>query len=549
MMATATKPEAGQREEPPSTSARWRAPLSGALCTALSAAREHYTRLFRVAARRPRATAALTGALWAVIAIVRMLWPGPVGLADAGDGPRVMCQVGAMPPNPATGSSPEYLALHWPAHRFYGETCGVPATGETYRSSQLILLRVAAWVGSLVSIPPGVDLRVLAVLCSLLVGIGVGLLVLALPPSLAPPKRVFVASVVGLIMVDSGIARFYASPYTETAALVGILLMCPALLWLFRQRRYTWGAMLAVAGTGTFAMLAKTQMVSLLPALVVALLLRPSLPENTSLSWARSIVRRSRLRQWLWLRLPALLIVAAVTAVGVGTLGNQPKRYAEINAYSQVFTTMLPMSPDPENDLRWFGLDPALARGAGTNIYSPDTVAYDPAYENLSDTVTLGKVVMFYVSQPGRFVKLADAGLTGMSGYGTETYMANYPESSGEPPFARESRIAVVSWIMSAYRVMPWLFAVQWLAVLVICLLAARRWRDVPARSSTGMLGLFLLTALSLQFWAIMMTEGNNEIFKHMIPVDLMMFLTVPALLACRLQRRSARPRRGSLTQ
>jgi hypothetical protein len=56
------------------------------------------------------------------------------------------------------------------------------------------------------------------------------------------------------------------------------------------------------------------------------------------------------------------------------------------------------------------------------------------------------------------------------------------------------------------------------------------------------MLGLFLLTALSVQFWAIMMTEGNNEIFKHMIPVDLMMFLTVPAVLVCQLQRRPARP-------
>jgi hypothetical protein len=538
MSVTATRPEAHRGKKPVSSRRKAQRDRLLALVRVL---RERYTRFVLVIARRRRTTAAIVGALWAVVAVVRMLWPGPVGLADAGDGQRIMCQAGATSPDPTMGSSGGYLELRWPAHRFYGEACGVPTTGETYWSSQLVLLRFTSWLGSLTGLAPGIDLRVLAVLCSLLVGLGVGLLVLALPPSLSLPKRVLVASVVGLIMLDSGIARFYASPYTEPAAVLGLLLLCPTLLWLLRQRRYTWGALLAVAGAGTFALLAKTQMVSILPALVVVLLLRPSLPEHlrTRSRMARSMMRRSRLRRWLWVRLPAVLIVGAITAAAVGTLQSQPKRYAEINAYSQVFTTMLPLSPNPESDLRWFGLDPALARGAGTNIYSPSTVAYEPAYADFADTVTLGKVVMFYLSQPGRLVKLADAGMAGMAGYGTEAYMANYPKSAGEQPFAREGRIAVVSWITSAYRAVPWLFAVQWLVVLVVCVRLIRRWRGaLPGRSALARLGLFLLAALSLQFWAIMMTEGNNEIFKHMIPVDLMMFLTVPVLLACWLQRR-----------
>jgi hypothetical protein len=537
MSVTATRPEAGRGDEPTSPRRKAQRDRLLALATLL---RERHTRFVLVIARRRRTTAAIVGTLWALVALARMLWPGPVGLADAGDGQRVMCQAGATSPDPTMGSSGGYLELWWPAHRFYGEACGVPTTGETYRSSQLVLLRFASWLGSLAGLAPGIDLRVLAVLCSLLVGLGVGLLVLALPPSLSWPKRVVLASIVGLIMLDSGIARFYASPYTEAAAVLGLLLLCPALLWLLRQRRYTWGAMLAVAGAGTFALLAKTQMVSILPALVVVLLLRPSLPEHLRAGsrLARSTMRRSWLRRWLWVRLPALVLIAAIAAIAVGTLKSQPKRYAEINAYSQVFTTMLPLSPNPESDLRWFGLDPTLARGAGTNIYSPDTVAYDPAYADFVDAVTPGKVVMFYLSQPGRLVKLADAGMAGMAGYGTEAYMANYPESAGEPPFARESRIAVVSWVLSAYRAVPWLFALQWLVVLVVCVRLVRRWRGArPGRSAVARLGLFLLGALSVQFWAIMMTEGNNEIFKHMIPVDLMMFLTVPVLLACWLQR------------
>ncbi|WP_158895316.1 hypothetical protein [Amycolatopsis anabasis] len=378
----------------------------------------------------------------------------------------------------------------------------------------------------------------------MLVGIGVALWVLALPPSLCAPQRILVGCVVGLIMVDSGIARFYASPYTETAALLGVFLLCPALLWLLSQRRYTWGPLLAVAGIGTFTLVAKTQMISMWPALIVVLLLRPSLPARWHAGLrtprSRGPIRRSRLIHWLWVRLPALALALIVTTAAFGTMSSQPKRYSEINAYSQIFTTMLPMSPNPQNDLRWFGLDPALARGSGTNIYSSNTVAYEPAYQDFTEAVTEGKVAMFYLSQPGRFVKLVDTGMKGMAGYGTETYMANYPAEAGLAPYAKENRIAVITWMASVFRAVPWLFALQWLLVLLVCVTVARRSRRAPRRQSVGILGLVLLGALTTQFWAVMMSEGQNEIFKHMVVVDQMMFLTIPVLLTAWLQRRKS---------
>ncbi|WP_199429558.1 glycan biosynthesis hexose transferase WsfD [Qaidamihabitans albus] len=507
-------------------------------------ARETITRMVRWMTRHRAWTAAAIGGLWATIAVVRMLWPVPVGLADAGDGHHLMCQVGAAPVEPNMGGSSGYLHLHWPSHRYYGETCGVPSTGETYWSSQLILLRFTGWFGSMLGLPAGVDLRVLAVLCALLVGVGVGLLVLVLPPSLSPFKRILVAGLAGLVMVDSGIARFYASSYSEPAALLGLFLLCPALLWLLSRRRYTWGALLAVTGVGAFAVLAKTQMIVLLPALIVVLLLRPSLPEHwhatSPLKPVRGnrTLRRSRATHWLWVRAPALALIAALTVVGCANVAGQPKRYAEIHSYSQIFTTMLPMSPDPESDLRWFGLDPSLARGAGTNIYSPDTVAYDPAYAGFTEAVTDAKVAMFYLSHPGRLVKLLDTGLTGMAGYGTETYMANYPEDAGKPPYAKESRVAVISWFAGAYRAIPWFFVLQWLLVLAVSVSVVRRYRRSPRRQSIGVLGLFLLGSMTAQFWAVMMSDGKNEMFKHMMPADLLMFLTLPLLLAAWYQRR-----------
>lgn len=487
--------------------------------------------------------AAATGLIWAVVSVVRMLWPVPVGLGDAGDGERLLCQLGATPPPQVMGFSNGYLNLAWQAHRYYGEACGVPTTGESYSSSQLILLRFAAWVGSLLGLHSAIDFRVLAVLCAMLVGLGVALLVLALPPSLSLPKRVLVASVAGLVMDDSGLARFYASPYSEPAALLGVFLLCPALLWLLRQRLFTWVRLLAVAGLGAFAILSKTQMFSLLPALVVVLLLRPSLPARWHIGMPRrrarpGPVRRARSIHWLWIRTPALVLVAGLSVTAFLNMANQPKRYSEINAYSQIFSTMLPMSPDPVNDLRWFGLDPSLARGSGTDIYSLNTVAYEPSYqEHFTASVSEGKIAMFYLSQPGRLVKLVDAGLRGMAGYDTEAYMANYPAGSGLPAYAQESRIAVFAGLSSVYRAMPWLLVPQWLLLLVVFLVVTRRWRGTVGRQSVGIVGLFLVAGLSAQFWAVMMSDGENEIFKHMVVVDQMMFLALTMLLAAVLQR------------
>ncbi len=488
--------------------------------------------------------AAITGLCWAAVSVARMLWPVPVGLGDAGDGARLLCQIGATPPAESMGFSNKYLNLAWAAHHYYGETCGVPSTGETYWSSQLILLRLSGWLGSLLGLHSAIDFRILAVLCSTLVGLGVMLLVLTLPFSLSLPQRVLVASVAGLVMVDSGIARFYASPYSEPAALLGVFLLCPALLWLLRQRRFTWGPLLAVSGLGAFAILAKTQMLSLLPALVTVLLLRPSLPPRWHIGIGRrrarrGPVRRARSVHWLWVRTPALILVTGLSVVAVANMANQPKRYSEINAYSQIFSTMLPMSPDPANDLRWFGLDPSLARGSGTDIYSLDTVAYDPDYQqHFTESVSEARIAMFYLSQPGRLVKLVGAGLHGMVGYDTETYMANYPADSGFAPYAQESRFAVFAGLSSVYRAMPWLLVPQWLLLLVVFLVVTRRWRGTAGRQSIGIVGLFLLAGLSVQFWAVMMSDGENEIFKHMVVTDQMMFLALPVLLAAVLQRK-----------
>jgi hypothetical protein len=476
--------------------------------------------------RNRTATALLTGAVWGVVTVVRMLWPPAVGLADSGDGLRLMCQLGVAPGGTATGSSGAFWEPFWVAHQYFGEGCGVPGTGETYVSSELVLLRAAEWLGVLFGPSGGFDLRLLALLCAVLVGAGVALWMVALPRTVSMPVRLLTACVVGLIMVDSGIARFYASPYAEPAALLGVMLLCPALLWLLRQRRYTWGALVAVAGLGAFTMLAKTQMVSVLPVLCVVLLLRPSMPER----WRGT-------GSWWRLRLPALGVVGALAMLAATYLADQPERNTEVAAYGELFGMILPLSPDPAGDLAWFGLDPALAKGAGTSISSPDSVVYEPSYAGFADRVTPANIGLFYLTHPGRLGKLADVGMVGMAGYDTEKYLGSYSAGSGMPAFTTDSRIPVVSGVFSIYRDIPALIMLHWLAVLVFFLYLTFGARRTGGHRPLGLLGLVVVAMLTTQFWTVLLTDGAYEISRNMVVTDLLLFMTVPVAIAALAHR------------
>lgn len=470
--------------------------------------------------RNKTAAALLVGLAWGVVTAVRMLWPPAVGLADSGDGLRLMCQIGVAPSGQGTASPGAFWEPFWPDHRYFGEACGVPGTGETYSSSELILLRAAEWLGVLFGPSGGFDLRFLALVCAVLVGAGVTLWMVALPPSVSMPMRLLIACVVGLIMVDSGIARFYASPYSEPAALLGVMLLCPALLWLLRQRRYTWGALVAVAGLGAFAMLARTQMVSLLPVLCVVLLLRPSVPAR----WRGT-------GSWWRLRLPALGLVGALVVLAAVHLASQPKRYTEVSAYGELFDMILPLSQDPAGDLAWFDLDPSLVDGSGTTINSSDSVVYEPSYAGFADRVTPARIGLFHLTHPGMLGKLADTGMRGMASYNTETYLAGYSADSGMPAFTADSRISVVTWVFSIYRDVPALVMLHWLAVLALFLYVTFGARRTGGHRPLGLLGLVLVAMLTIQFWTVLLTGGVHEISRNMVVTDLLLFMTVPVAI------------------
>jgi hypothetical protein len=493
---------------------------------------EPVNRVRRIAERHPLRVAAGVGVACAVGMIVRLLLPTPVGLADQGDGHRLLCQLGLRADIPWDASPNAFVRFTWLNYQFVGETCGANGTGQPYFSSELLLLRIASWLTGAFGLPGGLDLRVLGVVCAVIAGIAVGWLVAELRGPVLGRAAVGLAT--AAVLADPGFADYFVSAYSEPASFLGVLLLCPALVRLFRERQPTWPTLLVTAVVAAFVLTSKTQMISLLPGLLLALLLRPG-PGADLVVEGDS--RSTRLRAAARRRAVAVLLATGLVWLSVAYLAAQPKRFSEANMYSQVFLTILPNSPDPTDDLRWFGLDPQLASGSGKPISAVGSAAMLPAYTGFTEQVTFGKVAMFYLSHPGRLPHLGFAGLAGAADFRPPaTYLANRPAGPGQQPNAAEHRLETATGLFALYAAAPGLLALHWLVATIVFAVAAYR------RSPIGRTGCVVMAALFCQFWAVLLSEGMADLIKHMVVVDLLTALTVPLGIALWIGRRRPMP-------
>lgn len=451
--------------------------------------------------------------------LARILWPTVVGLGDQGDGHRLVCQLGLRNDIPWGADQSGHVHPTWVSHRYHGETCGANGTGQPYYSSHLGLLRVAALLTRPLGLPGDLDLRALAVVGALVVAVAVGWLFHELRGPLV--GRLLVVALVAVLGADSGIAVYFVSPYAEPGALLGILLLCPAVLHLLHGERFTVTALAAVAGIAGFVLTTKTQMVSLLPVVVVLLLLRPTLARRRQAGSLPGRVVGAVLR-----RAPGLAMAAALTALTFVYLDSQPARFEELTQYNQVFTTILPMSPQPVDDLEWFGLDPELVTGSGSNVLSPNSVAASPAMRGFTERVNTRRVLAFYAAHPDRILPLVLEGLDGAAQFRLSSYLGNRLAQDEGPPGMRERRVEVFTALFAVLRVEPLLLAVLWAGGLMVLGLEARRGHG-PAT-----LGVALIAGAVLQFGVVMLTEGRAELIKHMFMVDVMSALCLPIAVA-----------------
>ncbi|MGR0158715.1 glycan biosynthesis hexose transferase WsfD [Paenarthrobacter nitroguajacolicus] len=480
----------------------------------------------------------IAGLAAAILMVIRLLFPEPVGMGDQGDGHRLVCSLGVMNVRPWDYTAfTQYLYPSWIPHQFYGEGCGANGSGEPYYSSQLLFLWLGKLLTPILGWGPGLDTRAVGIVCCIVFGLLITALVNVLPGRIS--FRVLIAALVTGVMADGIFADFFVSPYSEPAAFLGTLAVSVALLHYWNASGPRWLAVLMVVLSTVFTISAKTQTVSWLPVIALALLWQPGTrgtldgepdaverdPSARGNAPKSTAGRGGLRRRWRTLVLPATAVLV-IGVFSVAFIGAQPKRFSELNLYNAVFVELLPNSPTPEEDLRWLGLDQSFINAMGTTVASSRSAVYNPLYHQFAEEISLGKIAVFYITHPERLINMGERGITAML-TPELGYVGSYMESANHEPYEKERRFPVVLGLFSAMKAVPVAFVgVQLLTILLGFAVAVRK------RSAIGRLAVVMALGCWLQFWAVMLTEGQSEIYKHMIIAGFMAALCGPLLVA-----------------
>ncbi len=363
----------------------------------------------------------------AALLAARILLPGPIGMADNGDGPRRMCALGVVA-DLDPGSTPWWTYANF---RYTHAAPGLCDPAATYRSSGSLLLRLARPLGHWLGLPGEVDLRALAVLFCLLAGLATAVFAAALRGSLW--ARSLICLGLFAVVGDSVFAGYAASPYSESAGLLGILTATAGAAHLGGSARARLGGLLVLTAGAVLAVASKTQSVTMTVPFV-ALLLLTRVPVGRA---ARGLASRA---------LP-LCAAAVVVASGVVTLAWQTEQFKVINPTEVVFVGLLGASADPAGSAVELGLPADFARYAGRSWWTADPPQSDPRWPRVRDEMTYGNIAAFLLRHPGITTDIALGAVEDFDA-ARPTYLGSYPVGAGEPPGAQESRLAVFSGLL-----------------------------------------------------------------------------------------------------
>ncbi|MGY1754938.1 glycan biosynthesis hexose transferase WsfD [Blastococcus sp. SYSU D01042] len=441
--------------------------------------------------RARAAAAAAVLALTTAVVLAQLFVSGTVGLADNGDADRLVCRLGL-------GIGPDSSQQGFEGDYRPAERC--TEDNWRYATSWRPVLRLTYWATRLVTGSDSFDVAVLAVVGAVLLGLGAAALFLALPGGAG--SRWPLTALVVVAVSDIGFVTYLNSGYTDQAGFIGLLWVCAAVVGLVVHRTWPWLLLLAVAVV--FTATAKTSLLTVVPAVALALLL-------SRRHWARrpAPARRAVPRPGI-----AVLLVLAVAGVaGALVAGGQGEGFSNGNKYNLLFHTILAESDDPRADLREMGLPPELAKYAGTNAWQEDTPWGDQGIEDNAWTVFSWKTYLeFFAGHPDRFLELVPRSFDAVTEARVD-YLANLPgEAGGDPQLAE--RPSPVFWVLGLLPT-GWpvpSIAFLWLGAAVLGVRWARS-REA-GRAARGVL-LVLLTGYAVSQSLVALSDGYYELAKH----------------------------------
>ena len=475
-----------------------------------------------------------------VLFIVRLMVPTPVGQADNHDGGRLMCDLGLRAVVPH--GYPRWFSYAYFSYVPRGGCNRIP----TYPSSQVVPLEIAKVLTPVLGLPGTLNLIALGLGTCVVISFAIATLATGL--RIRPWAQLAVAACLWLIMADGAFFDVFASPFSEPAALVGLLLVAAGVPYLGRGRRETvFGLIMAGAG-GLLAALSKEQYLILAIPICLTLLLAGVAGSG------RHGLGRARTR-----RAAAAVAVAGIVAASTAaywswdSTSRHAARLHHEQAIDMIFMDIVNGHDNAPADLRALGLPASWAKYAGHNSWSKPNPLHDPLFRQYEAKLSEGNIAHYLLTHPGSIIRIGQRAAV-LAQHFRVTYLGNYHPSAGHPPGAMESRVVVLTWLV--HRLPPGL-GLLWLVPVwaVMVLLAAvtlflrrdRTWHRDGAVLVLCMTGCAVAAFIPPAYFA------GISITRHMVGMNLATALALPVSIALassmlyqrlprRLRRRGSAP-------
>lgn len=470
--------------------------------------------------------------------IVRFLVPVPVGQADNRDGPRLMCGrgLGLGPVVPA--GDPRYFRYAYFQYAPSPSCAHLP----TYPSSEVVPLEVARLLTPLLRLPGTLNLIAVGVLMCVLASVGIASLATGLRLPLW--AQLLVAAALWLIMADAAFFDVFAGPFSEPAALIGLLLVAAGVVYLGRGWRATLRG-LALAGPGGFlVILSKEQYLILVVPICLTLVLASA--DRTQAGG--KALRRYRTRQTgAALTVAALLVVLAAGYWYWDDTSPYAARLHHEQAVDMIFEDIVNGHDNAAADLHALGLPASWAKYAGDYYWKNVSVRIDPLYRRYESKLTDGNIARFLLTHPGRIISIGQQAAIFAQQYRI-TSLGDYPPSAGRPPGAVDSRVVVLTWLvhrLPARLGLYWLLPL-WAAMAAVAAVALGRRRG-EAWHRDGAVLVLCMTACAVVAFIPPAYFAGISTTRHMVGMNLATALAFPvtiALAVSMIRRAVAPPRR-----
>lgn len=469
--------------------------------------------------------------------LVRFLVPVPVGQADNRDGPRLMCGLGL-----AKVVTPGYPRFFRYAYFEYLPSKGC-AGRVPYPSSEVLPLEIARVLTPLFGLAGTLNLIALGVLFCVLASAGIASLVTGLRLPLW--GRLLAAAAVWLIMADAAFFDVFASPFSEPAALVGLLLLAAGLLYLGRGWRSAVTGLVLAGSGGFLAILSKEQYLIWALPVCVTIVLASTQPAG------RRWRRRFRTRE-----VAASVLVAAFLAILAAGywVWQDTSRYGlrlqHIQIVDMIFTDLVTKRSTAGPTLRALGLPLSWAEYAGHYYWHTDSVRTSPLLRRYEPELTDANITRYLLAHPGKIISVGQTAAV-LAQQVHVTALGDYPVYAHRPPGAYETRVFVFTWLAQRLprHLGLALYLPLWAAMGAVGIVALGRRRRAPWHREAAIVVLCMTSCAITGFIPPAYYAGISTT-RHMVGMNLAtaLALTISVVLLVSFagqaltRRRPARP-------